>query len=110
MRALIGFTAIGTLFTYSRGALLALAAMGSVLWLRSRYKIATGMAVVVALVGLLSFAPEQWFGRAQSIQTYGEDASAQSRFWMWQMSWAMALKHPVTEGGFRWSWNISRAN
>jgi len=110
LRALIGFTMIGTLFTYSRGALLALAAMGSVLWIRVRHKIAIGMAVVVAVVGLLAFAPEQWFGRVQTIQTYGEDESAQSRLWMWRMSWAMALKHPITGGGFRWAWNVNWAN
>jgi len=110
LRGLIGFTVIGTLFTYSRGAVLALVAMSSVLWIRSRHKIAIGMVAVVAVVGLLAFAPAQWFGRVQTIQSYEEDESAQSRLWLWRMSWAMALKHPITGGGFRWSWNVNWAN
>ena len=110
LRALIGFTIIGTLFTYSRGAVLALGAMGSVLWIRSRHKIAIGMAAMIAVVGVLSYAPERWFNRVQTIETYGEDEFAQSRLWLWQMSWAMALKHPITGAGFNWGWSINWAN
>jgi probable O-glycosylation ligase (exosortase A-associated) len=65
---------------------------------------------MIAVVGVLSYAPERWFGRVQTIETYGEDESAQSRLWLWQMSWAMALKHPVTGAGVNWGWNLNWAN
>jgi putative inorganic carbon (hco3(-)) transporter len=110
IRILIGLTVIGDLFTYSRAALLALSAMASVLWLRTRQKIATGMAIAVAVVGVLYFAPEQWFGRMQTIQSYEEDQSAQGRLFYWQLSWAMALKHPITGAGFHWSYDPNWVN
>src|SRR3954452_1040078 len=110
LRALIGFTIIGALFTYSRAAMLAIGAMMSVLWLRTRHKVAIGLAVVVTLVGVLQFAPESWFNRLQTIENYQQDGSAQSRLFMWQLAWAMALKHPITGAGFNWSYNENWVN
>ena len=40
--AAVGLNVLGVLGTYSRGGLLALAAMGAVLWLYSRNKLVTG--------------------------------------------------------------------
>jgi probable O-glycosylation ligase (exosortase A-associated) len=105
MRALIGFTVIGDLFTYSRGALLAIGAMISVLWLRTRHKLAIGIVVVGAAVAVFQFAPGAWFTRMQTIETYNEDESARGRLFYWQLSWAVALKHPITGAGFNWSLN-----
>ncbi len=105
MRGLIGFTVIGDLFTYSRGALLAIGAMTSVLWLRTRHKLAIAVLVVGATVAVLEFAPAAWFARMQTIESYGEDASARGRLFFWQLSWAVALRHPITGGGFNWSYN-----
>jgi putative inorganic carbon (HCO3(-)) transporter len=110
LRVLIGLTVIGDLFTYSRGALVALAAMAIILWLRTRYKVATGVAIAIAVIGLLNFAPEQWFERMGTIQNYQEDASAESRLWMWQVSWIIALKHPITGAGFHWGWDWNWVN
>src|SRR4051794_28756288 len=110
LRALIGFTIIGALFTYSRAAMLAIGAMMSVLWLRTRHKVAIGLAVVVTLAGVLQFAPATWFNRLQTIENYQDDGSAQSRLYMWQLSWAMALKHPITGAGFNWSYNANWVN
>lgn len=105
LRVLIGFVVIGDLFTYSRGALLAIAATAGALWLRTRNKAVTGIAIVVALVAVLHFAPPEWFERMQTIHSYEEDQSAESRLWLWQISWEMVKKNPITGGGFHWSWN-----
>jgi putative inorganic carbon (HCO3(-)) transporter len=110
LRALIGLVVIGDLFTYSRGALLALAAMGSVLWWRTGNKIVTGTAIAIAIVGVLHFAPPEWLDRMQTIHTYEEDESAESRLWLWQISWIVASKHPIVGAGFHWSWNWNWAN
>jgi putative inorganic carbon (HCO3(-)) transporter len=105
LRALIGLTIIVIISTYSRGALLALAAMAAILWLRSRLKATTGIVIVIAVMGVLHFAPESWFDRMHTIQSYGEDESAESRLWMWQVSWEIAKKHPIVGAGFHWGWN-----
>ncbi|MGO9946474.1 MAG: putative O-glycosylation ligase, exosortase A system-associated, partial [Steroidobacteraceae bacterium] len=79
MLALIGLTIFGDIFTYSRGALVAVIAMSGVLWLRSRKKIATMFIIVIAAVGIWNFAPEKWFERMLSIESYQHDQSAESR-------------------------------
>jgi putative inorganic carbon (hco3(-)) transporter len=110
MRVLIGFTTIGCLFTYSRGALLAMLAMASALWLRARHKVAVGSVIMVAAVGVLYSAPDEWLGRMETIRTYQEEGSAQGRFYYWQLSWNIALKYPVTGAGFRWTSNPNWVN
>jgi putative inorganic carbon (HCO3(-)) transporter len=102
LRILTGLVVLGALFTYSRGALLALAAMGGVLWLRTRHKIATGAVIAIAIVGMLYFAPPEWLGRMHTIQSYQTEGSAESRLWIWQVCWVMASKHPITGLGFHW--------
>jgi probable O-glycosylation ligase (exosortase A-associated) len=102
--ALIGLTFLGDIFTYSRGALLALFAMGAMLWWRSRRKVSMALLIAVAAVGVWNFAPDEWFERMGTIQTYQTDASAESRLYMWHLTWAMALKRPITGAGFHWSY------
>ncbi len=110
MFGLICLTFLGDIFTYSRGALLAVSAMGGLLWLRSRQKIWLGLMIVVAAAGVWTFAPEKWFGKMETIQSYQQDASAESRLYLWQLSWAMTLKHPITGAGFHWSYDPAMVN
>ena len=56
--------------TYSRGALLALTAMGGVLWLRSSRKLPVAIAAIICIAGLLTFMPQKWFDRMDTINTY----------------------------------------
>ncbi|MGH7030470.1 MAG: putative O-glycosylation ligase, exosortase A system-associated [Stellaceae bacterium] len=107
---LIGLTFLGDVFTYSRGALVALCAMGAVLWWRSRRKVATAMLIALAAFGVWSFAPPQWFNRMGTIQTYQQDTSAESRLYFWRLAWAMAKKRPITGAGFRWSFDPESVN
>jgi putative inorganic carbon (hco3(-)) transporter len=108
--ALIGLTFLGDIFTYSRGALVALCAMGSVLWWRSRQKIWMAVLIAVAAFGVWSFAPPEWFSRMDTIETYQQDASAESRLYLWQLTWAMAQKRPITGAGFHWSFDPNSVN
>ena len=56
---LMGFlVALAVFFTYSRGALVGVCAMGAVFWLRSRAKFATGFLIVALAVSVYAFAPE----------------------------------------------------
>jgi probable O-glycosylation ligase (exosortase A-associated) len=99
---LMGFlVSLAIIFTYSRGALVGLCAMGVVFWLRSRAKIATGALILVVVLSVYSFAPQHWFDRMSTIETYDQDASAMSRINLWQVSLRIAELHPILGGGFR---------
>lgn len=86
--------------TYSRGALLALAAMGGVLWLKSSRKLPVAFAAVVCIIGVLSFMPQKWFDRMDTINTYEEDESASGRFDAWLFAINVA-NDKVLGGGFK---------
>lgn len=93
---LSAFAALGS---YSRGALLAIAAMGGFLWLKSQYKLRIGLLLVLAIPPALAFMPEQWTTRMDTINTYEEDESVQGRFNAWWMAYNLAKDRPIG-GGF----------
>lgn len=89
---------IAALGSQSRGALLAMLAMGSVLWWRSKTKGALAVvALVMALIGT-AFMPETWTSRMNTIQTYDEDASAMGRINAWTMAINIANDRPTGAG------------
>jgi probable O-glycosylation ligase (exosortase A-associated) len=90
--------AVSALGSQSRGALLAIAAMGSMLWWRSRSKVLLA-CVFLALVPVgLSLMPASWFERMNTIQTYEEDLSALGRLNAWQTALNIA-RDRVTGAG-----------
>lgn len=91
--------ATAALGSYSRGALLAIAAMGVVLWWRSDRQLAGASLLMAASVILLSFMPEQWWARMGTIGTYSEDTSSTGRINAWWMAWNLA-KANFFGGGF----------
>jgi len=93
--------ATADLFTYSRGALVGLCAMGAVTWLRSRAKLAIGVLIVTVGLAAYAFAPPQWFNRMQTIETYEQDSSAMSRIYMWKVGLQIAEEYPLFGGGFK---------
>jgi probable O-glycosylation ligase (exosortase A-associated) len=99
---LMGFlVTLAVFFTYSRGALVGVCAMGAAFWLRSRAKFTTALLIAALAVSIYSVAPEQWFKRMGTIETYQDDGSAMSRIHLWQVSLRIAELHPITGGGFR---------
>lgn len=92
-------TATSALGSHSRGAFLALIAMGAFLWLRSGTKIVMGLMICVLAVSLLMFMPEEWTLRMHTIQNYEQDASAMGRINAWWMTFNLA-KARLTGGGF----------
>jgi putative inorganic carbon (hco3(-)) transporter len=93
---LTGLAAIGT---QSRGALLAAAAMGLVLWLKSRYKLATAIYLAIAVGLVAAVMPQEWYDRMHTIKTYEQDESALGRINAWHVAFNIA-KERVTGGGF----------
>lgn len=92
-------TAVTVLGTYSRGALLALAAMSAVLWIKSERKVLWGVLLVLCALAILSVMPEQWWARMDTIKTYERDESALGRINAWIMAWNLARDH-FFGGGF----------
>ncbi len=81
---------IAALGSHSRGALLAMIAMGSVLWWRSKSKIyLLAVAIIVALMAVM-FMPGEWSSRMGTIQTYEQDGSAMGRINAWTMAYNIA--------------------
>lgn len=92
------FAALGT---QSRGAFLALAAVTVVLWLRSRQKVLFGAMMAAVLAGAITFMPDSWVERMESIRTYEEDPSATTRLRLWEVSFLLAADRPLIGSGFR---------
>jgi putative inorganic carbon (HCO3(-)) transporter len=106
-KRLFQFMNIGVLYraisTYSRGGLLALAAVGGMIFWRSPHKLRTGAAVAVALVLILPALPKEYWDRMSTITSAPEqrDASQYGRLHFWQVATAMANDHPLLGIGHR---------
>jgi len=84
--AMMGLCLVSALGSHSRGALLAMGAMGAVLWWRSKSKMALGVLVLMMAAIALAFMPEGWTERMHTIGSYQEDASAMGRINAWTMA------------------------
>jgi probable O-glycosylation ligase (exosortase A-associated) len=93
---LTGLAAIGT---QSRGALLAAAAMGGLLWLKSRNKAVTAIYIIAAVGLIATIMPQEYWERMHTIKNYQEDASAMGRINAWHTAFNVA-KDRITGGGF----------
>jgi len=86
---------LGVVGTQSRGATIALACVFLFLWWKGRQKI-TGLALIALLVsGIVSYAPDIYFERIDSIANYEEEGSAMGRITAWKTAVRMAEKHPL---------------
>jgi putative inorganic carbon (HCO3(-)) transporter len=92
--------AMAALGSYSRGALLGLAAMGGFLWLKSPKKLVLGLIMALIVPAAIAFMPSQWTARMDTIKEYKEDESAMGRINAWSMAFHLALDKPLTGGGF----------
>ena len=92
--------ALAALGSYSRGALLAIAAMGGFLWLKSQHKFRIALFVFVMALPALAFMPDQWGERMDTINAYEEDLSVKGRFNAWWMAYNLAKERPLVGGGF----------
>lgn len=84
--AAIPLCMIAAMGSYSRGALLALAAMSTIFWWRSKSKLAVAVLILIMLAVAMYFMPEAWLGRMNTLGTYAEDSSAMGRINAWTMA------------------------
>jgi probable O-glycosylation ligase (exosortase A-associated) len=85
--------AASALGSQSRGGMLALSAMGAVLWWRSPRKGGATIALLAVLVLILPMMPDAWWDRMNTIQSYEEDASSMGRIRAWKVAIQVALHH-----------------
>jgi putative inorganic carbon (hco3(-)) transporter len=91
---------VSAIGSYSRGALLAIIAMATMLFIKSRKKVLlllTGVVLVPVVLGLM---PEHWWARMASIGAYEQDGSALGRINAWHMAWNLAVDRFPIGGGF----------
>jgi putative inorganic carbon (HCO3(-)) transporter len=93
---LSGMAALGS---YSRGALLAIAAMLALMWLKSGKKMLGALAITLLAPVALLFMPERWTERMDSIADYQADSSAMGRINAWHMAYNLA-RDRFFGGGF----------
>jgi len=96
----IGLCLLSILSSYSRGAFLAVSAMLLFLWWKGRNKILFGIIGGLLVAGALSFMPDQYFDRLNTIESYEEDNSAMGRINAWYYAFNVA-KDNVFGGGFQ---------
>lgn len=92
--------ALAALGSYSRGALLALMAMGLFLLMKSNKKLLVAPLLILAVPLLFLFMPAQWTERMDTINTYQADSSAMGRINAWWMTFNLAKARPLVGGGF----------
>jgi putative inorganic carbon (HCO3(-)) transporter len=98
--ASMGLCALASLGSYSRGALLAISAMGAFFWIKSKEKLAIGLVLILLVPVLFLAMPSQWHERMDTIQEYKQDESAMGRVNAWHMATNLALDRPLG-GGFQ---------
>jgi len=92
--------AVAALGSYSRGALLAIAAMGLFLWLKSQHKVRLALLFILTIPIMLAYMPERWTQRMDTIEHYEQDRSVAGRFNAWAMAFNLAKDRPFVGAGF----------
>jgi putative inorganic carbon (hco3(-)) transporter len=98
--------AISAVGSQSRGALVALMVTGVIFWAKSRHKLFVSVFVTVAAVFVVSFMPDEWFERMNTIKTYDEDLSAIGRINAWWTAFNLANDRFLGGGFDLWQWDV----
>lgn len=91
--------------SHSRGAFIALAAMGITFWWRSKRKGLIGLMILFSFLVLLPMMPAEWWDRMATIKDYDEDASAMGRINAWLVAIEVA-KHNFFGAGMSYQYQV----
>jgi probable O-glycosylation ligase (exosortase A-associated) len=83
----------------SRGAFLAIIAMVGALSWKSKHKFRITVVLIALIPIFLTFMPDSWWERMNTIRTYEEDTSAMGRIVAWKTAWNIASDR-LTGAGF----------
>jgi probable O-glycosylation ligase (exosortase A-associated) len=87
-------------FTFSRGGVLGLGAVLSVLLYNSRRRYLMLPIALIAAYSFIVFAPRAVIERMETVRTYEQDGSAMGRLRAWSMGVKIANDRPLVGGGF----------
>jgi probable O-glycosylation ligase (exosortase A-associated) len=93
-------TAIATLGTHSRGALLGLCIVMSFLILKSRRKALLAALAVFLIPLTFVLMPQKWFDRMDTMRDFEQDGAAMGRVNAWWFAINLASDRPLLGGGF----------
>ena len=79
----------------SRGAALALSVMALLFWMRTSKKLASGVLILLFVLGFWASAPEAWRERFVSASDYQQDVTASQRLRLWGAGLRMVADNPV---------------
>lgn len=94
-------TTFSILASYSRGAFLALIAIGFFLVLKSNKKAIILLIIIVLIPLALALMPGKWTDRIDTIGEYQSDGSAMGRIYVWKLATIIAQDNPIFGGGFQ---------
>lgn len=97
----IAFCILGVLGTQSRGGFVGLIVVALMLFARSPKKLIFSFGLIVILAGGITFMPDSWVERMQTIGSQDVDASVQGRFDAWAFAYEFAQERPLMGGGFQ---------
>lgn len=95
------FTIVSIVITYSRGALIGLAAIAPFLFLRVKKKVLLMLVLVPLAFVAIENAPDRLTKRVDSIETADEDQSFMQRIQAWSVAWNVAKERPLLGSGFK---------
>ncbi len=87
------------ILTYSRGGLLGLGVVLTMLAIKSHRKLIAGSLLTICVLLVLSFAPAKWMTRMQALVSGQLDSSAMVRIGVWKFGLSIARAYPITGGG-----------
>ena len=96
----IGLCYVAALTSWSRGGLLALAAMSTLIVWHSRHKTLALVLLAAGTALTLGVMPAKWQARMESIGSYQADQSFQGRVDSWKKGLAYVERDPWTGSGF----------
>lgn len=101
-------TIVSTIFTYSRGAYLGLVIILPLIFLTARRKVIAACILIPAVLIAPLVLPDSVFQRADTIENYEKDGSANQRLQSWTVAWNLAKENPLTGAGFEFEYGSDR--
>ncbi|MET0533574.1 MAG: O-antigen ligase family protein [Steroidobacter sp.] len=96
--SMVGLLMLTIVGTQSRGATLGMIAVLGYMWWRSPRKAAGVVAIIVAALGVLAYAPDVYFQRMGTLSAPSQDSSAEGRIHAWRAGTKMALNNVLGVG------------
>ena len=95
MRVTFVLSIFAVVGTYSRGGLLGLGIVLSLMWIKARRSALALVLTAATIAGVISLVPHGWTARMETIETYQQDGSAMGRINAWKLAWRLALARPA---------------